>query len=290
MVEVSSCVLCDSPIRRLKPALVAPFIADRIWNRQPFCVDLVACDHCGFMFYNPRLDGEDLRKLYSGYRSEKYQQMRFATEPWYTKSFNEDLASAKSYESRRAKIAPILRQHIGQRKISRVLDHGGDHGDLVLGLIDGAEPFVYDISGVAPAPGVTAIDDPVECKADLIINSNVLEHVGFPQVIVGEILKAAPKGGLVFLEVPCETPFGIARIVRRLAQIAVMSVARPSIVRKVLHPAALYMMHEHINYFTEGSLRRLLSTCGATVIASGKYSSSGRAGKAELVWCLGSKC
>jgi SAM-dependent methyltransferase len=289
MVEVSSCVICEAAVRRVKRALVAPFVAERIWNRKPFCVDLVACDHCGFMFYNPRLDGEDLRNLYSGYRSEEYQLMRFATEPWYTKSFNEDLASAKSYEGRRAKIAPILRQHIGQRKVSRVLDHGGDHGDLVLGLIEGAEPFVYDISRVAPTPGVTAIDEPGECKADLIINSNVLEHVGFPRDLVVEILRAAPDGGLVFLEVPCEFATGFSRIIRRIAQIGIIGLRHPFLAKYLFQPAALYMMHEHINYFTENTLKELMLRCGGTVLASGTYFNSGRSGSAEMAWCLASK-
>jgi hypothetical protein len=48
--------------------------------RTPFCVDLVQCEACGFIFYNPRLDDTDLRRLYSNYRSEEYQQMRHASE------------------------------------------------------------------------------------------------------------------------------------------------------------------------------------------------------------------
>jgi hypothetical protein len=88
IIEASNCVICDGAIRRLKRALVAPFLAKRIWNRTPFCVDLVRCESCGFMFYNPRLDDDDLRRLYLNYRSEEYQQMRHASEPWYTTKFN----------------------------------------------------------------------------------------------------------------------------------------------------------------------------------------------------------
>ena len=123
------------PYLQLKRALVAPFLAKRIWNRTPFCVDLVRCQACGFMFYNPRLDDGDLRRLYENYRSEEYQRMRHASEPWYTAKFNTDLASPLSYETRRAKLAPILRQHIGERKIHRVLDYGGDRGDLMRWLV-----------------------------------------------------------------------------------------------------------------------------------------------------------
>jgi hypothetical protein len=281
-------VICDSSIRRLKRALVAPFLAKRIWNKTPFCVDLVQCEACGFTFYNPRLDDTELRRLYADYRKEEYRQMRYASEPWYTAKFNADLASVSSYEIRRAKLAPILRQHVGQRPISRILDYGGDRGDLVAGLFDGAETFVYDISGIPAATGVTATTDPAGCKADLIINSNVLEHVGFPRLLVSEILQAAPEGGLVFLEVPCESPLGLTRMARRVAQIGIMVLTRPTLARSIVCPASLYMMHEHINYFTERSLTALMRACGATVIAAGSYFSVGRAGKADMAWCLGS--
>lgn len=215
--------------------------------------------------------------------------MRHASEPWYTPKFNADLASSSSYEIGRAKLAPILQQNIGQRRVRRVLDYGGDRGDLVNGLFEGAETFVYDISGIPAVSGVTATTTPAGCKADLIINSNVLEHVGFPRDLVNEILQAAPEDGLVYLEVPCEFPFGLTRIARRMAQIGVMALTRPALARFVVRPASLYMMHEHINYFTEQSLTALMRSCGGTVIASGAYPSTGRAGKADMAWCLGGK-
>lgn len=289
IIEVSKCVICDGTIRDLKRALVAPFLAERIWSRAPFCVKLVACEACGFMFYNPRLDDTDLHRLYRNYRSEEYHQMRHASEPWYTRKFNADLASPISYERRRNRLAPILQKHIDKRTIKRVLDYGGDRGDLVVGLFDGAESFVYDISGIPAANGVMSTSDPVECKAELIINSNVLEHVGFPRLLVSKIFEAVPGEGLLFLEVPCELPLRFERIARRIAQISLMALTRPALVRHVLRPASIYMMHEHINYFTEHSLTTLMRSCGGNVIAAGTYPSSGRTGKADMAWCLASK-
>ena len=134
MIEITSCAVCDGPIRHVKRALVAPFLAKRIWNRKPFSLDLVRCQACGFMFYNPRLDNAELQRAYSGYRSNEYLKMRNKFEPWYTEKFNADLASDSHYESRRAKLAPIFKQNLDGRKIRRVLDYGGDHGDLMLGL------------------------------------------------------------------------------------------------------------------------------------------------------------
>jgi hypothetical protein len=289
MIEVSHCVICEGALVPLKRALVAPFLAERIWKRAPFCVSLVRCVACGFLFYNPRLDDKDLRHLYSEYRSESYQRMRFSSEPWYTKRFNHDLASAKSYENRRARISPILKRHLGTRRIARILDHGGDRGDLVVNLIDGADAFVYDISGMPPATGVTATDDPVGCHADLIVNSNVLEHVGFPRPLVAGIVNATTDGGLAFLEVPCEHPFGLPRIARRIAQIGLMAITHPRLTPSIIRPASLYMMHEHINYFSEQTLNLLFERSGGKIVASGRYASSGRAGDADMAWCLGTK-
>lgn len=288
MTEVSKCVVCDGAIRRRKRALVAPFLAARIWNRKPFCVDLVECGECGFLFYNPRLEDDDLGRLYKDYRLEEYQKMRAASEAWYTEKFNFDLASPESYEKRRAVLKPILRQYLNGRKVGRVLDYGGDRGDLVAGLVDGAEAFVFDISGIAAANGVTSTNDPAGCHADLIINSNVLEHVGFPRKVVSDTLAAAPENGLVFFEVPCEIPFGFYRVARRVAQVGVMALTRPAAGLQVARPATLYMMHEHINYFTERVLSTLVRKCGGTVVASGSYASSGRAGTAGMAWCLAS--
>lgn len=286
MREVSLCVVCDGATRKVARALVAPFLARRIWDKDPFCVDLVECVQCGFTFYNPRLEDAELGRLYSGYRSDEYLQMRHASEPWYTTQFNYDLASPASYRKRRATVGTILSKHLGGRVIERVLDHGGDRGDLVAGLIEGAQAFVYDISGVHAAEGVTAVSDPAACAADLIVNSNVLEHVGFPQNIVRDIFRISPSNGLVFFEVPCESPRGATRIARRVAQVGWMSVAHPSLTRHLVRPASLYMMHEHINYFTERSLAALARSSGGEVVASGSYASSGRAGNADMAWCL----
>jgi hypothetical protein len=287
MIEVSTCVVCGGEIRKLRAALVSPFLAKRIWNRPPFSVAVVQCQACGFMFYNPRLDDAEAARLYGGYRSEEYQQMRHASEPWYTPAFNAELASQAAYERRRPVLAAILRQHIGERKIRRVLDYGGDHGDLVCGLVDGAEAFVYDISGVSAVDGVTAINNPAECKADLIINSNVFEHASFPRLLLEGIVKATPPGGTVFLEVPRESPFGSARIFRRIAQVGIVSLTRPGLARHVLRPASLYLMHEHINYFSEQSLATLMRSGGCEVIGTGSYQMDAGAGNTPVIWCLG---
>jgi len=290
MIEVSSCVICAGKIRHLKRAMVAPFLSWRIWkSASPIFVNLVRCEACGFVFYNPRLDDTELHREYGNYRSSEYLEMRNSFEPWYTEKFNASLASDQHYATRRAKLIPLLRYHLGDRKIERILDYGGDHGDLMIGLIEDAELFLFDISEANAADGVKPIRDPAACRADLIINSNVLEHVGFPRSLVNQILQAAPEGGLLFFEVPSESPLGLKRIIRRAAQIGITAFGRPRFAAQITNAAALYMMHEHINFFTENCLTTLLHSCGASVIASGSYPLVSPAGNEKVAWCLARK-
>jgi len=288
MTEVYSCVICDGPIRFLRTALVAPFLAQRIWGKTRQSVQLVECPSCGFRFYNPRLDEEEADRLYAGYRSSEYQKMRQSFEPWYTATFNANLASPSSFSKRRRNLAAILQQHLPpSAKIGRILDYGGDRGDLVQELIPGSTAFVYDISGVAPVEGVTATADPLNCRADLIINSNVLEHISYPRRLVADIMRAAPAGGFVFIEAPSESPFGGDRLLRRFAQMGIVALARPRLAFSILRPASLYLMHEHINYLNEHILIRLMKSFGSKILAHGRYASAEQSGKGVMVWVLG---
>jgi hypothetical protein len=290
VTTVSSCVVCGGRISVRKKGSVAPFLARRIWNRPAFPIDLVRCEQCDFMFFNPRLDSGEEGRLYSQYRSEEYRRMRHSAEPWYTKRFNAALSKPEYMQARREKLSAVLTRHLAGGKISSVLDFGGDRGALVRGLIPGAKSYVYDISAVAPEPGVEPAGDLAACRArqfDLILNSNVLEHVGFPRVLLEQIGGVASARTLVFIEVPFESPFSRELVVRRMVQLAVLLAARPSIGWSLARPSGLCLMHEHINYFGAKSLAALMTSCGWNVIASDRYDcGGGPSGGDTMGWCL----
>jgi hypothetical protein len=288
---VSTCVLCSGRIGLRKKALVAPFLARRIWGRTAFHVELVECADCGFIFYNPRLEPEEEARLYAGYRSDEYQQMRQASEPWYTKKFNSNLHSPDYMALRQQKLSELFRTRLSLTS-SRILDFGGDRGELVKDLIPGAEPWVYDISGVTPLDGVGHCRDLAACRAghfDLILNSNVLEHVGFPRVLVDQLTSVAAPGTLAFIEVPCESPFDRMAILKRVVQECVLAVSRPKVAVSLARPGMLYLMHEHINFFSPKSLAALMTASGWSVVAAAEYSIDGAFGKGSMAWCLAKK-
>jgi len=56
---------------------------------------------------------------------------------------------------------------------------------------------------------------------------------------------------------------------------------RPSSALPLLQLPALYLMHEHINYFTEESLVTLMKKGGGEVVASGSYLFAGAGGASQ---------
>jgi hypothetical protein len=215
--------------------------------------------------------------------------MRHSTEPWYTTRFNDALTKPEFMQTRRERLSEVLTRHLAGRVISTILDFGGDRGALACGLLPGAKPHVYDISAVAPEPGVEAFADLDACRArefDLILNFHVLEHVGFPRVLLEQIRSVASDKTVVLVEVPFESPFSRTLLVRRIVQLGVLLAARPLTGLSLARPRGLCLMHEHINYFGTKSLEALMTSSGWSVIASGNYSWHGHCGGDIMGWCL----
>jgi hypothetical protein len=205
MKNVDRCVVCAEPIFTRKRGIVSPFLARRIWNRSPMPIHLVQCQGCGFLFFNPRLEADEEQRLYAGYRQREYQQMRQACEPWYTPKFNASISDPNLMDVRRQKLASILKTHLSGIARPAILDFGGDRGRLIQDLIPDAAGSIYDISGADPVDGVGVCRSLAECRSrefDLIVCSNVLEHVGFPRTIMGQMAGIAAPKTMVFVEVP----------------------------------------------------------------------------------------
>jgi 2-polyprenyl-3-methyl-5-hydroxy-6-metoxy-1,4-benzoquinol methylase len=290
MILADQCVVCNGPISTQKTGMVAPFLAERIWGRKAFAITLARCSHCGFTFFNPRLGQEEENRLYEGYRDERYQQMRFQHEPWYTEKLNRDLsAETEMLDYRRRLLASAMTDYFAGQQVKTVLDFGGDQGQLIQEL-DVPGKYVFDISGTKSRDGVTALHSFEDCRSrswDLIVCSHVLEHVAFPKTILSQIKELAHPGTLLYLEVPCESPFFVSTIAKRIAQILVLCATRTRKAGTMVSPRALYLMHEHINFFAAKSLAALAETMGFEVVKSGEYRTQAPLLlRGNCVWCV----
>ena len=102
--------------------------------------------------------------------------------------------------------------------------------------------MVYDISGYDAVPGVRMVPSLKDVgDVDFVMLSNALEHVSYPTSLLGEVLSVAAPDARLFIDVPLE-----------------------------MHPAASEddiptYFHEHINFFTPGSLTSLIEIAGLVV-------------------------
>ncbi len=296
MQVAERCLICSADSLQRYRAMFAPFVGSRIWRRTSVAIRLMKCRQCDFMFSDSRFDPDEERRLYDGYRGHDYQALREKYEPWYTADFNAKLSTG-TMEKRRAPLAKIFREHVPS-EIKSVLDFGGDRGDLFDGLLPGAQTFVYDISGVEPAPGVKVLHTVDECTQvgfDLVGCSNVLEHVAYPRNLVSDLHRIASPSTLVFVEVPSENPMGMRTYAKRAVQEMWLLFRRPTTAASMLPFGFLRQVHEHINFFSMRALETLMQTCGFTVLASGLYPGEGcsfgpyKIAAGNVVWCLAKK-
>lgn len=113
-----------------------------------------------------------------------------------------------------------------------VLDYGGDSGKNTPYREQSSVCHVYDISDVKPVSGVAKVsyEQAIRNSYDLIVCSNVLEHVPYPASILSDICRIMTDMSVLYLELPYE------RIMRESQDFA-------DVLLKKRH------WHEHINFF-----------------------------------------
>jgi hypothetical protein len=241
--------------------VLMPFVASRVFGHEPveitaewglrdvrlgmaysLCKSLLCLD-CGLLFLDWRFTDAQMAALYRGYRDAEYTRLRDRFEAGYA------AGAARDFHVRHAYIAEVeawLAPWLPERPA--VLDFGGGDGINSLFLGRSALLHVHDVSGVAVMEGATAVRPDAIGLAhyDLVASCQVLEHVPFPLDLLESILPALGPSTLLYLEVPRE---------------ALMHNAGPGLAQLKRH------WHEHINFFSESSLRHLCERAGLEVLA-----------------------
>jgi hypothetical protein len=255
MKIAKACPCCSSYKLQNSPAVLMPFLSDRIFGWSPCSIDSswnlttieqgkaysicnsVECRECGLLFLDMRFDDEELALLYSDYRGLGYTDLRNKYEPGYATK-NIELNQIISYKDNIEKfLQPLI------PKNPRVLDWGGDTGKNTPFLGKSEYLHIYDISQKQTVPGTNSVQraDLRNFKYDLVICSNVLEHVPYPAVFLKSLIDSiSNKDAVLYIELPYE-------------EIVKKNKGKKDLQRIKKH------WHEHINFFTEESLRTLLS-------------------------------
>lgn len=239
-----------------------PFIAHRIYGWEPALIDeswglqtiangsvyslcnSLLCHQCGLLFLDIRFSDSELSLLYHNYRDEAYTELREHYEPGYRER-NKAFVNGTNYMH---EVEKFLQLHLPSTL--SILDWGGDTGvntpfkDNFSNAI-----HIYDISGVETFglfPKVSKITA-AQNSYDLIVCSNVLEHVSFPRRVLGEIKTFMSPTTVLYIEVPLENLvkeyFGGEQLLKHKRH-----------------------WHEHINFFSQNSLEKIVAEAALSLL------------------------
>lgn len=237
------------------PAILMPFVAHRAFGWQPALIDeswglrsipsgiaysvcrTLECRHCDLLFCDIRFTPEEMARIYFDYRGDDYARLREKYEPGYYER-NSRLNERAEYIDL---VEQFLVPYCGANPI--LLDWGGDTGVNSPFRTSGGDVCVYDISEKSTLPGVRslALEELSGMSFDLIVCSNLLEHVPFPGDVLGQMRELMVPSTTLYIEVPCE------RLVLD---------GKAPFVEKKRH------WHEHINFFSQRTLEVLLARYG----------------------------
>ncbi len=276
------CVCCGSTSLSKSPAILMPFVASRVFGWEPVIIDeswglrdvqpgmaysicnTLRCDECGLIFLDIRFDDSEMASLYADYRGEEYTALRSKFEPGY-ETRNDELLGGYEYIPH---VESYLRERIGE--VNSVLDWGGDTGLNTPFRAEVAVHHVYDISDKPVIEDARRVE-PEEAAAneyDLIVVSQVLEHVSYPRDTVSAIAEVMKPGTSLWVEVPHEP-----------------------LVREAPVPEMAFRdkrhWHEHINFYTEEALSALLESVGLVVAERTSFPVTVHG---KTTWVLGAIC
>lgn len=259
----SKCICCGNSELIKYPAIIMPFVVKRIFDYDPveinddwglrdiknghayFVCNSLQCKSCGVLFLDRRFSDEELNLLYRDYRSDEYNQLREKFESGYVKI-------GQFYTTRSNYINLVEKFILSQiPQPESILDWGGDTGENTPLRRSTPLVHIYDISNKSTVEGTVAVDLDTLNKNhyDLIVCSQVLEHVSYPLEILNNIKQKMGADTYLYLEVPFE----------KLMQ----DQARDECYKELKKH-----WHEHVNFFSQTSILTMLKKLDLEVIKS----------------------
>jgi SAM-dependent methyltransferase len=285
MYTIEACPCCLSRRSTERWAIVAPFLAQFAVGQPPFLCKLLECSDCSFRFFNMRLAPQEVDRLYSEYRGDRYFAVRHRWEFWYSHKVNSGISGdPKEIADRMAALEKLALPHVDREKIGTVLDYGGDRGQFIPQSL-GKEKYVFEVSDAVPVDGVTRIathDDLEGRQFDFVMVLCVLEHCSDPAQVLEQLRSYLHPGSFLCVTVPHERyEVGFAgkgslyrNYLNALLHVppALVAVDFYSTAARVrlgrVPPLGLIKCHEHLNFFNKKSMTALLERTGFEIVDS----------------------
>ena len=227
----------SEPLRKLLSRIHAPAVA----------VELQSCQNCSFIQTRFPFADDAISRLYVDYRSESYNRERCQYEPEYGGIQSAVGGHTENGLGRIEALTAWISSKIDWVPGS-MLDFGGADGKYLPDLL--GTKFVYEVSDVAPAPGVTRIADEASLQSyEYVQLSHVLEHVTHPLNLTMQVARLVKPGGYLLIEVPQDLHSDELQALQQGTSTAQLTV------------------HEHINFYSAAAVEQLIKATGLERIA-----------------------
>ena len=217
MINVDNCPNCNSNLRKevmvqknndVYINLINPSLNKevRYWYQ---CLD------CNFLYRSPKLDSDEQNLLYEKYRDESFREES-------PDEYFERITQYSDEESENYNKISWFMNFIDAEKINKILDVGCGGGVLLHKikimipdvLTYGIEPNELYSSLARERSHAEQIitsyfkEGLYHSEFDMIVSSDVLEHVDVPEYFLSNIYDALKSSGILFLEIPSASIFG----------------------------------------------------------------------------------
>jgi SAM-dependent methyltransferase len=221
-------------------------------------VEVVSCNKCGFVFYDTSCSENQYRDFYVG--------------NYFMSNYKVDSVVVNDYFS---KTSGIIKHYV-QSPNARICDIGCGNGEMLLALKrDGYENLCgtdYHLSSESfSSIGIEAYNGNIydlplrEDSCDLVLSSQVFEHLVDLKSAARSIWKTLKDNGYLYVEVPDAARYNLYR---------------------GLKPRDLFMV-EHINHFDLFHLKSLFSQEGYTLCEAGnRIRGSGEIYSYAVIYCI----
>ena len=198
-----------------------------------------------------------MKNLYSNYRNEEYVNLRDHYEPGY-KEKNSSLKQGYNYVP---EIEKFISCHLDTTRDFNVLDWGGDTGKNTPFYDTCEDLYIFDISNKTSGGRVKNLNSDQVCQYEynLIVCSNVLEHIPYPLQTLQNLSEAMGNETILYVELPYE------KIVRNFEEGEEFN----DTIGSKRH------WHEHINFFTTKSVKSLMTAAHLEILEIKKLKISG---------------
>ena len=212
-----------------------------------FRTNMQACAVCHGTTPCHEYSFQDLQGIYRDYRSEAYNRDRISVEPGYARIARDVGSSSLEIANRNAAVDHFLGRNASHFSGGAMIDYGGSDGRFIpsFAYAQFACIHIYDSSEAALHSSVDTrkvrrIATPCSGAYRFLTCMHVLEHVGSPRELVGEMARLLEPGGLIYIEVPLELSKSIC----------------DAFEQKIIDPPII--IHEHLNIFDRTSIRALI--------------------------------